>query len=103
MIVCIYQLVCNVMIFGIVNIKIWVLEFVQVFSCDIDFLMGWMGFDDMQFQVKMIFVFKEVVLDYVKDYGIEVQVMDLYKCKLNICVCGYGENFVLDRCVFWMY
>lgn len=103
MIVCIYQFVCNVMIFGIVNIKIWVLEFVQVLSCDIDLLMGWIGFDDMQFQVKMIFVFKEVVFDYVKDYGIEVQVMDFYKCKFNICVCGYGENFVLDCCVFWMY
>ncbi|MBR9844478.1 MAG: ETC complex I subunit [Rhodobacteraceae bacterium] len=103
MIARIYQPARNAMTSGTAKTHDWVLEYGPSEAREIDPLMGWTGSGDMQSQVKMRFETKEAALDYARDHGIEVQVIEPHKRKPNIRPGGYGDNFATNRRVPWTH
>ena len=99
----IYQPARNAMTSGQGKTKVWVLEYAPAEAREVDPLMGWTGSGDTQSQVKMRFASKEAALEFAKDKGIEVQVVDPNKRKPNIRAGGYGENFATNRKGPWTH
>lgn len=103
MIARIYQPARNAMTSGQAKTKTWILEFAPAEAREVDPLMGWTGSGDTQSQVKMRFATKDAAIEYAKDNGIEVQVVDPNKRKPNIRAGGYGENFATNRKGPWTH
>ena len=103
MIARIYQPARNAMTSGQAKTKIWVLEYAPAEAREVDPLMGWTGSGDTQSQVKMRFETKEAAVDYAKEHGIEVQVVNPNKRKPNVRAGGYGENFATNRRGPWTH
>lgn len=99
----IYQPSRNAMTSGMAKTRKWVLEYAPASSREVDPLMGWTSSDDTQTQVRLKFDTKEEALDYAKDNGIDVQVSEPQKRKLNLRPRGYGENFATDRRSPWTH
>lgn len=81
----------------------WILDFEPASAREIDPLMGWTSSDDTQKQVRLRFSTKEEALEYARDHGIDVQVLEPHKRKPNIRPRGYGENFATDRRGAWTH
>ena len=103
MIARIYKPARNAMTSGTAKTHDWVLEYGPSEAREIDPLMGWTGSGDMQSQVKMRFSSKEAALDYAREHGIEVQVVEPHTRKPNIRPGGYGDNFATNRRGPWTH
>ncbi|KPA21411.1 hypothetical protein shim_21150 [Shimia sp. SK013] len=103
MIARIYQPARTAMSSGAANTKDWILEYGPSESREIDPLMGWTGSGDTQSQVRLRFDSKDAALAYADDHGIEVQVSQPHKRKVNIRAGGYGENFATNRRGPWTH
>ncbi|MDV4145257.1 MULTISPECIES: ETC complex I subunit [Shimia] len=103
MIARIYQPARNAMTSGTAKTHHWVLEYGPSEARELDPLMGWTASGDMQTQVKMRFDTKEAALDYARENGIEVQVVEPHKRKPNIRPGGYGDNFATNRRGPWTH
>lgn len=99
----IYQPSRNAMTSGTAKTRHWVLEYAPASTREVDPLMGWTSSSDTQTQVRLNFDTKEEALDYAKDNGIDAQVSEPHKRKLNLRARGYGENFATDRRAPWTH
>ncbi|PSL18172.1 ETC complex I subunit [Shimia abyssi] len=103
MIARIYQPARTAMSSGSAKTRDWVLEYAQGEARDIDPLMGWTGSGDTQSQVTLRFPTKKAALEYAREKGIEVEVVEPHKRKPNIRAGGYGENFATNRKGPWTH
>ncbi|MAC78296.1 MAG: ETC complex I subunit [Rhodobacteraceae bacterium] len=99
----IFQPARTAMSSGLAKTREWVLEYEPASAREIDPLMGWTSSDDTQKQVRLRFETREEALDYARDNGIDVEVMEPHKRKPNIRPRGYGENFATDRRGAWTH
>ena len=99
----IYQPARTAMSSGTAKTNIWLLEFAQAETREVDPLMGWTSSSDTQSQVRLQFATKEEAIEYANDNGIEAQVQDPNKRKINIRPGGYGENFATNRRGAWTH
>ncbi len=81
----------------------WILDFAPDSARGVDPLMGWTSSSDMESQVRLRFESKEAALDYAKERGIEVDVIEPKTRKPNIRARGYGENFATNRRGAWTH
>ena len=81
----------------------WRLDFAPDSARDVDPLMGWTSSSDMDSQVRLRFDTKEAALDYARERGIEVDVIEPKTRKPNIRQRGYGENFATNRRGAWTH
>lgn len=99
----IYQPARTAMSSGTAKTKGWVLEFAPNSAREVDPLMGWTSSSDTQSQVRLQFATKEDAQEYAAAHGIEVQVQEPNKRKVNIRPGGYGENFATGRRGAWTH
>ena len=81
----------------------WVLDYIPDAAREVDPLMGWTSSNDTQQQVRLRFASKEAALDYAREHGIEVSIVEPKVRKTNIRARGYGENFATDRRGAWTH
>lgn len=99
----IFQPARTAMSSGTAKTKGWVLEFAPNAARQVDPLMGWTSSSDTQSQVRLQFATKEDALEYAETHGIEAQVQEPNKRKVNIRPGGYGENFATGRRGAWTH
>jgi hypothetical protein len=99
----IFQPAKTAMSSGTAKTKGWVLEFAPDSARSVDPLMGWTSSSDTQSQVRLNFDTKDAALDYVRENGIDAQVQDPNKRKVNIRPNGYSENFATGRRGVWTH
>lgn len=99
----IFQPAKTAMSSGTAKTKGWVLEFAPDSARSVDPLMGWTSSSDTQSQVRLNFDTKEAALDYARENGIDAQVQDPNKRKVNIRPNGYSENFATGRRGVWTH
>jgi hypothetical protein len=99
----IYQPARNAMQSGLGKSKVWVLEFAQSSSREIDPLMGWTSSSDTETQVKLRFDTREAALAYAAAKGIEAEVIEPKARKPVLRQGGYGENFATARKGAWTH
>lgn len=99
----IYRPARNAMTSGMAKTRNWILEYAPAEARDVDPLMGWTSSSDMLSQVRLRFDSKEAALDYAEAHGIDAQVIEPHKRKLNVRPRGYGENFATDRREPWSH
>ncbi|TAN58310.1 MAG: ETC complex I subunit [Rhodospirillales bacterium] len=91
----IYRPAKSAMQSGQAGSKAWLLEHEPSSAKKIDPLMGWVGSDDMQAQVRMRFESKQAALDYAKRMGYEAEVSEPH--ERHHIIKNYAENFRYDR------
>lgn len=99
----IYKPARNAMQSGTAKTRLWILEFAQGASKEVDPLMGWTGSADTQSQVRLRFETLEAAEEYARDRGIEYDVAQPKTRAANIRPRGYGENFATDRRGAWTH
>ena len=99
----IFQPAKTAMSSGTAKTKGWVLEFAPDSARSVDPLMGWTSSSDTQSQVRLNFDTKAAALDYARENGIDAQVQDPNKRKVNIRPNGYSENFATGRRGVWTH
>ena len=99
----IFQPAKTAMSSGTAKTKGWVLEFAPDSARSVDPLMGWTSSSDTQSQVRLNFDTKSAALDYARENGIDAQVQDPNKRKVNIRPNGYSENFATGRRGVWTH
>ena len=99
----IFQPARTAMSSGTAKTKAWMLEFAPNEAREVDPLMGWTSSSDMQSQVRLQFATKEEALDYAQEHGIDAQVQEPHKRKLNVRPGGYGDNFATGRRGAWTH
>lgn len=99
----IYQPARTAMSSGTAKTREWVLEYAPASAREVDPLMGWTSSSDTQAQVRLTFDTKEEAVEYARDNGIEAQVQEPNKRKMNIRPGGYGENFATGRRGAWTH
>ena len=99
----IFQPAKTAMSSGTAKTKGWVLEFAQDSARSVDPLMGWTSSSDMQSQVHLNFDSKEAAVDYARENGIDAQVQEPKKRKVNIRPGGYSDNFATGRRGVWTH
>lgn len=99
----IYQPARTAMQSGTAKTKGWVLEFAPEAPREVDPLMGWTSSGDMNSQVRLRFDTKEAALDYARERGIDVTVVEPHKRKPNVRPRGYAENFAVNRRGAWTH
>jgi len=99
----IFQPAKTAMSSGNAKTKVWVLEFAPAEAREVDPLMGWTSSADTQSQVRLTFDSKEAALDYAKEHGVDAQVQEPNKRKVNIRPGGYGDNFATNRRGAWTH
>ena len=99
----IYQPARTAMSSGTAKTNTWLLEFAPTQAREVDPLMGWTSSSDTQSQVRLQFATREEAEEYARDNGIEAQVQEPKKRKLNIRPGGYGENFATGRRGAWTH
>ncbi|UXU74657.1 MULTISPECIES: ETC complex I subunit [unclassified Paracoccus (in: a-proteobacteria)] len=99
----IYKPARNAMQSGTARTKLWVLEFPPADARDIDPLMGWIGSDDTQSQVRLRFETRKQAEDYAREHGLEYEVIEPHFRAANVRPRGYGENFATDRRMPWTH
>lgn len=99
----IYQPARTAMSSGTAKTKSWVLDYAPASARDVDPLMGWTSSTDTQTQVRIRFASKEAALEYAQAHGIDAQVSEPKKRKLNVRAGGYGENFATNRRGVWTH
>ncbi len=99
----IYQPARNAMQSGSATSRRWRLDFAPDSARNVDPLMGWTSSSDMDSQVRLRFDTKEAALDYAREHGIEVDVIEPKTRKPNIRQRGYGENFATNRRGAWTH
>ena len=88
---------------GTAKTREWLLEYFPTEAREIDPLMGWTSSADTQAQVRLQFDTREAALDYAKEHGIEVQLVEPNARRPNIRPGGYGENFATNRRGAWTH
>ena len=99
----IFQPAKTAMSSGTAKTKGWVLEFAPDSARSVDPLMGWTSSSDTQSQVRLNFDTKDAALDYARENGIDAQVQDPNKRKVNIRPNGSSENFATGRRGVWTH
>ena len=99
----IFQPAKTAMSSGTAKTKGWVLEYAPDSARSVDPLMGWTSSSDTQSQVRLNFDTKAAALDYARENGIDAQVQDPNKRKVNIRPNGYSENFATGRRGVWTH
>jgi hypothetical protein len=99
----IFQPAKTAMSSGTAKTKGWVLEFAQANARSVDPLMGWTSSSDTQSQVRLNFDTKEAAVEYANENGIDAQVQEPNKRKVNIRPNGYSENFATGRRGAWTH
>lgn len=99
----IYQPAKTAMQSGTAKTHGWRLDYAPASQRDIDPLMGWTTSSDTQSQVSLSFDSKEAALDYARDRGLEVSVVEPKSRKPNIRPGGYGDNFATNRRTVWTH
>ena len=99
----IFQPAKTAMSSGTAKTKGWVLEFAPDSARSVDPLMGWTSSSDTQSQVRLNFDTKAAAMDYAHENGIDAQVQDPNKRKVNIRPNGYSENFATGRRGVWTH
>lgn len=99
----IYKPARNAMTSGMAKTRKWVLDFAPASPREIDPLMGWTSSSDTQSQVRLRFDTREAALEYAREHGLEVVVIEPEARKPNIRPRGYGENFATDRRTVWTH
>lgn len=98
----IYQPARNAMQSGNARSRNWMLEFPPK-GRDIDPLMGWIGSDDTQSQVRLGFDTLKQAEDYARENGLYYVVQAQQDRATNVRPRGYGENFATDRRAPWTH
>ncbi len=99
----IFQPARNAMTSGTGRTRHWVLEFAPRQAREIDPLMGWTGSGDTQSQVRLKFPTREAAREYARAHGIDAQVFEPHKRRMNIRPGGYGDNFASNRRQSWTH
>jgi hypothetical protein len=99
----IYQPSRSAMQSGQARTREWVLEFVPADAKWIDPLMGWIGSDDMNSQVRLSFPTREEAVAYADRHGIPHQVFEPKRRRHILRQNGYGDNFSSGRRVPWTH
>lgn len=99
----IYKPARSAMTSGLARTKNWVLEFEPARPRKIDPLMGWIGSDDTQPQVRMTFPSMEAAVAYAQEHKIPFVLSRPHPRKPNIRKAGYGENFAPNRRQAWTH
>jgi hypothetical protein len=99
----IYQPSRSAMQSGQARTREWVLEFVAADAKWIDPLMGWIGTDDMNSQVRLSFPTREEAVAYADRHGIPHQVFEPKRRRHILRQNGYGDNFSSGRRVPWTH
>ena len=99
----IYQPSRNVMQSGQARTRDWVLEFVPADAKWIDPLMGWIGSDDMNSQVRLSFPTREEAVAYADRYAIAYELFEPTKRRHIVRQNGYGDNFASGRRQAWTH
>ena len=99
----IYQPSRNVMQSGQARTRDWVLEFVPADAKWIDPLMGWIGSDDMNSQVRLSFPTREEAVAYADRHGIPHEVFEPKRRRHILRQNGYGDNFASGRRQAWTH
>ena len=99
----IYKPARTAMTSGMAKTRKWVLDFAPASPREIDPLMGWTSSSDTQSQVRLRFDTREAALEYAREHGLEVVVIEPEARKPNIRPRGYGENFATDRRTVWTH
>jgi hypothetical protein len=99
----IYQPSRSAMQSGQARTREWVLEFVPADAKWIDPLMGWIGTDDMNSQVRLSFPTREEAVAYADRHGIPHQVFEPKRRRHILRQNGYGDNFSSGRRVPWTH
>ena len=99
----IYQPARTAMSSGTAKTNVWLLEHAPSEAREVDPLMGWTSSSDTQSQVRLQFSTKEEAVEYAAANGIDAQVQDPQKRRVNIRPGGYGENFATARRGAWTH
>lgn len=99
----IYQPAKTAMQSGTAKTRDWVLEFAPASPREVDPLMGWTSSSDTQAQVRLRFETREAAVAYAEEHGIDAEVIEPKKRRVNIRPRGYGENFAPDRRSAWTH
>lgn len=99
----IYQPSRTAMSSGTAKTNVWLLEHAPSEAREVDPLMGWTSSSDTQSQVRLQFGTKEEAVEYARENGIDAQVQDPHKRRVNIRPGGYGENFATGRRGAWTH
>jgi hypothetical protein len=97
----IYSLPRNAMQSGAARAGQWVLEFEQASPRRPDPLMGWIGSDDTQAQVRLNFASREEALAYAEAQGLEAEV-ELPRPH-RVPPKAYADNFRFGRRENWTH
>jgi NADH dehydrogenase len=99
----IYQPSRSAMQSGQATTRDWVLEFVPADAKWVDPLMGWIGSDDMNSQVRLRFPTCEEAVAYADRYAIAYEVFEPKKRRHVLRQNGYGDNFASGRRMAWTH
>ena len=80
------------------NAKNWVLEYEPVATKRADNLMGWLGSNDTQQQVRLKFDSADQAIAYAKRHALDFQVQAEPKKPLRLK--NYADNFKFDKLEF---
>ncbi len=86
---------------GLAKSKRWVLEFTRRTPAIPEPLMGWQSSGDTQKQIKISFSSKDAAIQYAKKQGLDYEVINPQKRKLNIK--SYADNFSSERKISWTH
>ena len=99
----IYKPARNAMQSGTARTKHWVLEFFRGEARFTEPLMGWIGSNDTQGQVRLRFDSQAEAESYAKAHGIDYILVQPKPRRPNIRAQGYGENFATNRRQVWTH
>lgn len=99
----IYQPSRNVMQSGPARSRDWVLEFVPADAKWVDPLMGWIGTDDMNSQVRLRFRTRDEAIAYADRYAIAYEIFEPHRRRPILRQNGYGDNFATSRRQAWTH
>ena len=99
----IFQPTRSAMSSGLAKTKSWVLEYAPAKSRDLDPLMGWTSSADIQSQVRLAFDSKVEALTYAELHGLEADIIEPTRRKVNVRPGGYADNFATGRRGAWTH
>jgi hypothetical protein len=99
----IYRPARNAMQSGNARTRHWILEFFPGAARFREPLMGWIGSDNTQKQVRLRFDTQSEAEAYAKTHGIDYILVPPKPRRPNIRPHGYGENFATNRRQVWTH